>query len=70
MQINDAQEIARQFPTLIYGADDKLRIMLPYRDLLLAFRSHLDRSQELQVCSYSLRDLPIQRMRLRTYAVP
>ena len=58
IEIN-APESARKFPALIFGAGNKLRITGPYLDLLVAFRSQLEGSRELQVCGYSFRDLHI-----------
>lgn len=43
-------------PTLIFGSGNKLRVDGPFLDLLFAFRSRLDHTDELHVCGYSFRD--------------
>lgn len=43
-------------PELIFGSGNKLRINGPYLDLLFAFRSRLEKSDELITCGYSFRD--------------
>jgi len=43
-------------PCMIFGAGNKLTVKGPYIDLLFAFRSRLEKTEELQVCGYSFRD--------------
>ncbi|MEI6827608.1 MAG: SIR2 family protein [Desulfuromonadales bacterium] len=43
-------------PCMIFGAGNKLTVKGPYLDLLFAFRSRLEVTEELQVCGYSFRD--------------
>ena len=47
---------AGQWPALIFGAGNKLRVAGPYLDLLLAFKQQLNATVELDVCGYSFRD--------------
>ncbi|MBJ6724160.1 SIR2 family protein [Geomesophilobacter sediminis] len=43
-------------PCMIFGLGNKLTVKGPYLDLLFAFRSRLEKTDELQVCGYSFRD--------------
>lgn len=59
LEITPVPDVARQIPTMIFGAGNKLRITGPYLDLLLAFRSRLEQTETLEVCGYSFRDVHV-----------
>jgi hypothetical protein len=47
---------------LIFGSGNKLRVDGPYLDLMFAFRTQLETSDELHVCGYSFRDQHINHI--------
>jgi len=54
--IPNSQIALYEEPCMIFGSGNKLTVRGPYLDLLFAFRSRLELTQELQVCGYSFRD--------------